>query len=209
MRILIVDDHEVVRRGLKQIVLEEFPDSACGEARESAQARELLTRDDWDLILLDINIPGRNGLELLEELHSLKPSLPVLILSAYPEQDFAVRALKLGAAGYLTKQSASDELIAAIRKTREGGKYVTLSIAEELARHLAGDTKESPHDQLSSRELQVLRLVAQGKSLKEIAAELSLSEKTIGTYRARISVKLGLSTSVELTRYAIQNKLVE
>jgi len=160
-------------------------------------------------VLLDINIPGRSGLEVLSDARRLYPRLPVLVLSAYPEEEFAVRCLRLGAAGYLTKNSASDELVAASRKALEGGKYVTAALAERLAAVLGGEVRSEPHETLSGRELQVLRLVASGLTLKEIAGQLHLSEKTIATYRARISAKLGVSTGVELTRYALQHKLVD
>jgi DNA-binding NarL/FixJ family response regulator len=208
-RILIVDDHEVVRRGTRQVLAEGFPDATFGEAASAPEATAALGAQPWDLLILDINIPGRSGLEVLEEVQRLWPKLPVLVLSAYPEEEFAVRCLRLGAAGYLTKNSASDELVAASRKALEGGKYVTAVLAERLAAVLGGDVRTEPHEALSGRELQVLRLVATGHTLKEIAAELHLSEKTIATYRARISGKLGVSTNVELTRYALQHKLVD
>jgi len=208
-RILIADNHEVVRRGLKGILADAFSKSKIGEARTSQEAVESVHQQDWDIILLDINMPGRSGLDVLEEIKHLHPQLPVLVLSAFSEEDYAVRAIKLGASGYLTKQSASDELIAAINKALAGGKYVTASLAEKLAASVAGETGGDPHDSLSNRELQVLRLVASGKTLKEIAAELNLSEKTVGTYRMRIAEKLRLSTNVELTRYALQHKLVD
>lgn len=208
-RILIADDHEVVRRGLKGILTDAFPKSKIGEARTSQEAVEAVHKQAWDIILLDINMPGRSGLEVLEEIKRLHPQLPVLVLSAFSEEDYAVRAIKLGASGYLTKQSASDELITAIHKALAGGKYVTASLAEKLAASVAGETAGDPHDALSNRELQVLRLVASGKTLKEIAADLNLSEKTVGTYRLRIAEKLRLSTNVELTRYALQHKLVD
>ena len=208
-KILIVDDHEVVRRGLKQILADEFKPVKIGEARNAAEALEVVSREPWDVVLLDITMPGRNGLEALEEFHRLHPKIAVLVLSASPEEDYALRALKLGASGYLTKQSASDELLAAVRKTLSGGKYVTASLAEKLAASLSGQAPASPHETLSNRELQVLRLIASGQTIKEIAAELSLSEKTIGTYRTRISEKMRLSTNVELTRYALQHHLVE
>jgi DNA-binding NarL/FixJ family response regulator len=208
-RILIVDDHEVVRRGTRQVLVEGFPGATFGEAASAPEATAALGAQPWDLLILDINIPGRSGLEVLEEVHRLWPKLPVLVLSAYPEEEFAVRCLRLGAAGYLTKNSASDELVAASRKALEGGKYVTAALAERLAAVLGGDVRTEPHEALSGRELQVLRLVATGHTLKEIAAELHLSEKTIATYRARISEKLGVSTNVELTRYALQHKLVD
>jgi len=208
-RILIVDDHEVVRRGTRQVLIEGFPGATFGEAGSAPEATSALGAQAWDLLILDINIPGRSGLEVLEEVQRLWPKLPVLVLSAYPEEEFAVRCLRLGAAGYLTKNSASDELVAAARKALDGGKYVTAALAERLAAVLGGDVRAEPHEALSGRELQVLRLVATGHTLKEIAAELHLSEKTIATYRARISEKLGVSTNVELTRYALQHRLVD
>lgn len=208
-RMLVVDDHEVVRRGTRQVLAEGFPGAAFGEAATAAEAMALLQAERWDLLVLDINLPGRSGLEVLEEVRRVWPRLPVLVLSAYPEEEFAVRCLRLGAAGYLTKSSAADELVAAVRKALEGGKYVTAALAERLASVLGGGVRGEPHDALSGRELQVVRLVASGRSMKEIAAELHLSEKTIATYRARIAEKLGVSTNVELTRYALQHKLVE
>jgi DNA-binding NarL/FixJ family response regulator len=210
MKILIIDDHEVVRRGLKQILADAFPSATFGEAATSQEALDKAAAAKWDILLLDINIPGRNGLEVLEEVHKEQPKLPVLVLSAFPEQDFAIRALKLGAAGYLTKQSASDELHAAVRKALEGGKYVTASLAEKLAARLGQDLQQTPpHEALSNRELQILRMIASGKTIKEIASELSLSEKTIATYRARIAEKLNLATNVEFTRYALKHNLVQ
>jgi two-component system invasion response regulator UvrY len=210
MKILIIDDHEVVRRGLKQILADAFPSATFGEAATSQEALDKAAAAKWDVLLLDINIPGRNGLEVLEEVHKDQPKIPVLVLSAFPEQDFAIRALKLGAAGYLTKQSASDELHAAVRKALEGGKYVTASLAEKLAARLGQDLQQTPpHEALSNRELQILRMIASGKTIKEIASELSLSEKTIATYRARIAEKLNLTTNVEFTRYALKHNLVQ
>jgi DNA-binding NarL/FixJ family response regulator len=208
-RVLIADDHEVVRRGLKDLLNDAFDRVQFGEARTAQEALDLAQRQDWDIVLLDLNMPGRGGLEILADLKGLRPRQPVLVLSAFPEQDYALRALKLGASGYLTKQSASDELLAAIRKSLAGGKYVTASLAERLAEQLSGEAPSEPHEALSPRELQVLRFIATGKTVKEIAAELSLSEKTIGTYRTRISEKLRLSTNVEITRYALQHKLVD
>jgi two-component system, NarL family, invasion response regulator UvrY len=208
-RILIVDDHEIVRRGLKQVLAEAFPRAHLEDAATCEAATAALSKGGWDLLLLDINIPGRSGLELLEDSRRLWPALPVLIVSAYPEEEFAIRCIRLGAAGYLTKTSASTELVAAARKALAGGKYVTARLAERLMDVLGGETNPAPHEALSSRELQVLRLVASGRTGKEIASELHLSEKTIATYRARISEKLGVSTNVELTRYALRHKLVD
>jgi two-component system, NarL family, invasion response regulator UvrY len=206
-RILIVDDHEVVRRGLKQILIEELPKAHISEAEDSPSALQCLTNEVFDLVLLDINIPGRSGLDLLEEIKRLQAKTPVLVLSASPEEDFALRCLKLGAAGYITKRSASDELVLAVRKALTGGKYVTASIAEKLVHSMSGEAVQEPHETLSNRELQVLRMIAEGKTLKEIASELSLSEKTISTYRSRISEKMRLASNVEITRYAIQHGL--
>jgi len=208
-RVLIADDHEVVRRGLRQILDDQFDPLEVGEATNARETLEEVRRQHWDIVLLDINMPGRSGLEVLEELKQLAPGLPVLVLSAFPEEDYAVRSLKLGAAGFLSKQSASDELLLAIRKALAGGRYVTASLAEKLAANLTGDVHAAPHEMLSNRELQVLRLIAGGRTLKEIAAELALSEKTIGTYRTRISEKMRLATNVELTRYALHHKLVD
>ena len=209
IRVLIIDDHEVVRRGLKQVFSDEFSKLKIGEAENSRTALELITTEDWDIVLLDINIPGRNGLEVLSEIKRLRPRTPVLVVSAYPEEEFAIRALKLGASGYLNKSSASDEMLVAANKVMAGGKYVTAVLAEKLASALGGDVQQSPHESLSSRELQILQMIAKGRTIKEIAAELALSEKTIGTYRSRLSKKMGLATNVDLTRYALKNQLAD
>ena len=208
-RILIADDHEIVRRGLRQILTDEFPKLQVGDAANARDAVEAVRKQAWDAVLLDINMPGRSGLDVLEELKRLRPPMPVVVLTAFPEEDYAVRAFKLGASGYVSKESASDELLAALRKALAGGRYVTASLAEKLAASVAGDAPAAPHETLSNRELQVLRLIAQGRTIKEVAAELTLSEKTIGTYRTRLSEKMGLSTNVELARYALQHKLVD
>jgi two-component system, NarL family, invasion response regulator UvrY len=209
IRVLIVDDHEIVRRGLKEIFADEFPELEVGEASDSQTALELIVSREWDLVLLDINIPGRSGLEVLQEAKRLRPQTPVLILSAYPEAEFALRSFKLGASSYLNKSRASDELVAAAKKALAGGRYVTASLAEKLAAAFGGDLQQAPHDSLSSRELQVLRMVARGMTIKEIADELALSEKTVGTYRTRISKKMGLGSNVDLARYALQHRLVD
>src|SRR5580693_2858229 len=209
MRVLVVDDHEIVRRGLKEMFAEAFPDLIVGEAADSPSALEHLMKQAWDIVLLDINIPGRSGLEVLEESKRLRPRTPVLVLSAYPEEEFAIRSLKLGASGYLNKGLASDEILAAAKKALAGGKYVTASLAEKLATTLGDKVQNAPHECLSNRELLVLRKVASGRTIKEIASELSLSEKTIGTYRMRIAKKLGLTSNVELTRYALKHRLVD
>ena len=208
-RILIADDHELMRRGLRDILTEFFPDAAVAEAADARQTLAALEKQTCDIVLLDINMPGRSGIDALQDLKRLYPGMPVIVLSAFAERDYAVRVFKLGASGYVSKQSASGELIAAIRKALAGGRYVTPLLAEALAATVAGEAPAAPHETLSHRELQVLRMVALGKTLKEIAGELSLSEKTIGTYRARISQKLALNTNVELARYATRHGLVD
>ncbi|HXG57639.1 MAG TPA: response regulator transcription factor [Thermoanaerobaculia bacterium] len=209
MRILIVEDHEIVRRGLKQLLTEAFADAGFEEAATVPEARQKLVGDGWDLLLLDINLMGGSGLELLAEVKKTRPSLPVLMLSAYPEKEYAIRSLRMGASGYLTKTSLAEEMVRAVRKVVGGGRYVSATLAETLAEVVGNPQPGPPHETLSPRELEVLRQVALGKTLKEIAADLSLSEKTIATYRARISEKLGISTNVELTRYALKHRLVE
>lgn len=209
IRILIADDHEVVRQGLRNILGRHLGKVEMADAKDSKETVGLLIAHHWDLLLLDINMPGRSGLEVLEEIRRLRPKTPVLILTAFPEEQFALRAFKMGAAGYLTKQSASDELVLAVKRILAGGKYVTASLAERLAGSLGGDTTEARHECLSSRELQVLRRVAAGKTIKEIAAELALSEKTVATYRTRIGEKMHLASNVEIARYAIKQGLIE
>ncbi len=208
IRVLIVEDHAIVRRGLREVLADGFPELQVGEAESAAAAMQLLRTQPWSIVLLDINIPGRDGLELLADLKRLFPDLPALVLSQYPEEEFAIRSFKLGAAGYLTKSRAPDDLLAAVRKALAGGKYVTPQLAERLASAVGGDLIPVPHESLSIRELQVLRGVALGSTLKEIASDLALSEKTVGTYRARIAKKMGLSTNVDIARYALQHQLV-
>ena len=207
--VLIADDHEVVRRGLKEILEDALGKMAVCEAETGQEAISLAIKQPFDLVLLDINMPGRSGLEVLQEIMRLRPKTAVLVLSVAPEEEYALRCLKLGAAGYLSKRSASDELIAAVNKAMAGGKYVTMALAEKLAAAMSAGSPEAPHVALSNRELEVLRLIAAGKTIKEVAAELHLSEKTIGTYRLRLSKKMNLSTNVELARYALQHKLAD
>jgi DNA-binding NarL/FixJ family response regulator len=208
-RVLIADDHQIVRRGLRDILTDHLGDLAAAEAKDAGEAIGLLIKSEWDLVLLDINLPGRSGLEVLEQARRLRPKAPVLVLTCYPEEQFALRAFKLGASGYVTKQSASDELITAVQRVLAGGKYVTASLAERLASSLGDAGPQAPHDALSHRELQVLRFIALGKSMKETAAELALSEKTVAAYRSRISAKTGLKTNVEIARYALKQGLVD
>ncbi|MCW1924760.1 response regulator transcription factor [Luteolibacter arcticus] len=208
MNILIVDDHELVRRGVRGLLLDEYPAAWVVEAASASDALETIEGMDCDLALVDINLSGRDGLELLVDLKRLYPSLPVLMVSAHTEEEFAIRALKLGAAGYVSKQSAADVLVSAVKKVLAGGRHISSVVAERLARAAAEGWEGEPHEALSHRELQVLKRIAEGRSIKEIAAELALSEKTIATYRSRISEKLQLSSNVELTRYALLHHLV-
>jgi two-component system invasion response regulator UvrY len=212
IRILVIDDHIIVHRGLRQIVGEEPDMMVAGEARSSLDGLSLAQTQPWDAVVLDLSMPGRGGLEVLKELKRERPKLPVLILSMYPEEQYAIRSLRLGASGYLTKESAPEELIKAIRKIVTGGRYVSSSLAETLAgRMVAADrvAGQPPHETLSDREFLVLRLIASGKTVADIGSELALGVKTIHTYRTRILEKLGMKTNAELTQYAIRNRLVE
>ena len=209
INILIADDHTIVRKGLKQI-LAETPDMVVAdEASNGQEVLEKVRKSNFDVVLLDISMPGRSGLDILKELKSERPKLPVLVLSMYPEEQYAVRVLRAGAAGYLTKESAPDELVVATRKVAQGKKYVSPSLAEKLAFDLEMDSTRPPHEVLSDREYQVLCMIASGKTVGEIAENLALSTKTISTYRARILEKMNMKNNAELTHYAIQNKLVE
>jgi len=209
MRILLTDDHAVVRQGLKQILAAEFKKAEFGEAGNASEAIEKIWRESWDVAVLDVSMPGRSGLEVLKEIKRSRPRLPVLVLSMHPEDQFAVRLLKAGAAGYMTKESAPAELVGAVKKVMAGGRYVSPALAEKMASYLAVDVQTPPHERLSDREFLVLRLIASGKPVSAIAKELSLSVKTISTYRTRILQKMGMANSAELTHYAIQNHLVE
>ena len=209
IKILIADDHAVVREGIKHI-LSEIPDiHIAGEARSGTEVLDRINSKDFDLILLDIAMPGRDGLEILKDIKMQKPKLSVLILSMFPEEQYALRALKSGAAGYLTKDSIPAELVKAIRKIARGGKYISASFSEKLLFSLDSDAERPPHETLSDREFQVMRMIASGKRLREIADELALSEKTVSTYRSRILEKMGMRNNTELTYYAIKNRLVD
>ena len=208
IRVLIVDDHAIVRRGLRALLSDAFHDAAFGEASNAEQALEQLGKEGWDVALLDITLPGKSGLDLLKEVKAARPRLPVLVLSVHPEDQFAVRALKAGAEGYMTKESAPEELVNAIRKILAGGRYVSPALAEKLALSVSKDLTRTPHETLSDREYEVMCRIASGKTVTEIAGELSLSVKTISTYRARILDKLGVRNSAEIALYAIRNGLV-
>ena len=209
MRVLIADDHAVFRRGLRETLAEFFFKVTFGEAKTAQETVELVRRHAWDVVILDISMPGKSGLDVLDELRRLRPRLPILLLSMHPEEQFARRALKTGAAGYLTKESVPEELKEAVRKVVAGGRYVSATLAEKLAVDLREGADTPLHELLSDREFQVLRMIASGKSVKDIAEELSLSVKTVSTYRARILEKSGMKTNAELIRYALQSQLVD
>jgi len=209
IKILIADDHPIVREGLKQILQEASDIVVADEASNGQEVLDKVWKNDYDVILLDISMPGRSGLEVLKQLKSQKPGLRVLVLTMHPEEQYAVRVLRAGASGYLTKESAPDELIKAIRKVSRGRKYVSPSLAEKLAFELEIDSEKPLHETLSDREYEVMRMIASGKRVKEIAEELFLSIKTISTYRSRILEKMKMKSSAELMHYAIQNKLVD
>jgi len=208
MRVLIVDDHAVVRRGLRGLLSDEFEGVTFGEAADAAEALDQLRHAKWDIALLDLTLPGKSGLELLKELKVDWPRLPVLVLSGQPEDQFAVRVLKAGAGGYMTKESAPEELAKAIRKILAGGRYVSAALAETLALGVKQDLTRTPHETLSDREYEVMSHIANGKTVTEIAEELSLSAKTISTYRTRVLEKLGVKNSAKIVQYAIRNGLV-
>ena len=209
IKILIADDHAIVREGLKQIVAEEKDMLVAGEAGNTNEMFDLLKKEDFAIIILDISMPGRSGLEALKFLRKNHPEVPTLILSMFSEEQYGLRALKAGAAGYLKKVSAPTELVSAIRKIVSGGKYINQSLAERLADEYDSDRKERMHDKLSNREYQIMCLIASGKSAEEIALDLSISINTVYSYRNRILEKMHLKSNVELTQYALQNKLIE
>jgi DNA-binding NarL/FixJ family response regulator len=208
MKILLTDDHALVRQGLRLILADNFKNATFGEARNAHEALTKVWKEKWDVVVLDVTMPGRSGLEVLKEIKRSRPKLPVLVVSMHPEDQFAVRILKAGAAGYLTKESAGEELVGAIKKVLAGGKYVSPSLAERMASYLAIDVQKAPHERLSDREFLVLRMIASGKPVSEIAKELSLSVATISTYRARLLEKMDMKNNAELTHYAIQKELV-
>ena len=209
MRILITEDHIVVRQGLKLILADHFKKAVFGEARNATEALARVWKEKWDVVVLDITMPGRSGLEVLKEIKRSRPRLPVLILSMHPEDQFAVRLFKAGAAGYLTKESAGDELVGAIKKVVAGGRYISPSMAERMASYLTLDVQKAPHERLSDREFLILRMFASGKQVSQIALELSLSVSTVSTYRARILEKMDMKNNAELTHYALQKELVD
>ncbi|HTY58971.1 MAG TPA: response regulator transcription factor [Bacteroidota bacterium] len=208
IRILIADDHPIVRAGLKQVI-EKSPDMRVeGEALNGDEVLDLVYRERWDIVILDFSMPGRSGLDVIKEVRRERPALPVLVLSMHPEAELAPRLLKAGVAGYLMKESATTELVNAIRKICSGGRYVSPALAEKLAGDLASETLRLPHEALSDREYQVLLCIADGKSAQDIALELSLSVKTVRTYRERVMEKLSLKNDVEISHYALEHRLL-
>ncbi len=208
LRILLADDHSVVRQGVRQILSNSIDQVEFGEAQNGRELRDLIGNESWDIVVLDLAIPDSNGIELLKQVKHDRPNLPVLILSMFPEDQYAIRAIKAGAAGYLNKESAPEELVQAINKILQGGEYISASLAEQLIHYARHEEDQPLYKYLSDREYQVLCLIASGKEIKEIANELSLSVKTISTYRARLLVKMNMKTNAELTYYAIRNGLV-
>lgn len=208
LRILIADDHTVVRKGLKQILLEEFPTAEIEDVPDAEEMIKKVMNSKWDVVVSDMSMPGRSGLDALQQIKQIYPDLPVLILSIHPEEHYALRVLKAGASGYLSKGSASEELVKAVQTVLLGKKYISASVAEKLASSLNSDAAKHAHELLSDREFDVMKLLAAGKSVSEIADTLSLSVTTISTYRARIMTKMNLKTNSDLTKYAIESNLI-
>jgi two-component system invasion response regulator UvrY len=209
IRVLIADDFPILRRGLKEILMRELDSVTCGEAGNGEQVLDQIQSHDWDLLILDITMPGRGGLDVLRNLKALRPKLPVLVLSMHPENQYGKRVLKAGASGYMNKECAPEELMKAVGKLLGGGRYVSPALAETLALDLSRDDGRPAHETLSDREFEVLRKIASGKTVGQIAEELHLSVPTVSTYRARILEKMSLSTTAELMRYALSNHLVD
>lgn len=208
LRILIADDHTVVRKGLRQILMDEFPNAHIEEVPDAEELIKKVMAEKWDVVVSDLSMPGRSGLDALQQIKISHPDLPVLILSIHPEEQYALRSLKSGASGYLSKDTAPDELVKAVKKVMLGKKYISQAIAEKLANTFSTDTSLNPHESLSDREFDVMKLLANGKSVSEIAEMLSLSVTTVSTYRARLMVKMNLKSNSDLTKYAIENNLL-
>ena len=209
IRILIADDHPILRSGLKEILVRELEGATCGEAGNAQHVLSEVHREDWDLVILDVTMPGRSGLDVLRELRRLRPKLPVLVLSVHPEDQLGTRVLKAGASGYMNKESAPEELIKAVRKVLEGSAYVSPALAERLALDLRENGGRHLHESLSEREFEVLRMLATGKTATEIAEELHLSVPTVSTHRAHILAKMNMTTTAALISYAVHNRLVD
>jgi DNA-binding NarL/FixJ family response regulator len=208
-RVLLVDDHAVVRRGVRDILTEALGKVSFGEAGKPSEALEKMQKETWDVVVLDISLPGRGGVDALRDMKRLRPAVPVLVLSMHAEEHYALRALRAGAAGYVNKEGAAEELAGAVRKVLMGGTHVSARLAETLAKGLRDDSSRPPHDRLSDRELEVMRGIAAGRTVKEIGAGLALSEKTISTYRTRLLEKMQMHSNAELVQYALREGLVE
>ena len=209
IKILIADDHAILRRGLKEILVRELEGAIFGEAGNAQQVVTRVQSQVWDLIILDINMPGRSGFDLLGDLRQLRPELPVLVLSVHSEDQYAKRALRAGAAGYLNKETAPKELVKAVRKVLAGGRYVSEAFAEKLAMDLGAEVVPVPHEKLSAREFEVMRMIGSGKTIGQIAGELHLGVTTVSTHRARILKKMGMANNAELMRYVLANRLID
>jgi two-component system, NarL family, invasion response regulator UvrY len=209
IRVLIADDHPILRRGLKEVLVREFEDSVFGEAKDAQEVLAQTQSSDWDLLILDITMPGRSGLDVLTDLRALRPKLPVLVLTMHSEVQYGKRALRAGAAGFMNKESAAEELIKAVQKCLAGGRYVGPVLAEKLASDLNDDVPSDVQETLSRREFEIMRMIALGKTVKQIAWELHLSASTVSTYRTRILEKMNMTTTAELMQYALHNRVVE
>ena len=208
LKILIADDHAIVRRGLKQILLEEYPSARVGEVADAESLVTEVVTNEWDIIICDMNMPGRSGLDALSQIKQIAPQIPVLIMSMYPEDQYALRVLKAGASGYLGKETIHEHIIKAIQTVQLGKKFITPAVAEKLADAVREDSEKEPHELLSDREFDVFKLLAAGSSVSEIAHQLSLSTTTVSTYRTRILSKMNIRSNAELTRYALERKLI-
>jgi DNA-binding NarL/FixJ family response regulator len=209
IRIVIADDHAILRQGVRQILLTQIDMDVVGEAANYCEVMQRVRQQDCDVLILDIAMPGKNGIDTLKQVKSEFPKLPVLVLSMYPEDQYAIRALKAGASGYLTKMTAADQLVQAIRQISNGRRYITSELAESLANNITGNHDVPPHELLSDREFQTLQQIASGKTLADIGDEFAVSPKTISVYRARLLAKLNLATNADLTRYALEHHLVD
>ena len=209
IRVLISDDHAILRSGLKEILMRGLPGAVCGEAENAREVLDQVQRQHWDLVILDVTMPGPSGVDVLRDLRRLQPKLPVLVLSMHPEDQYGKRMLRAGASGYMNKDVAPDELIKAVQRVLAGGRYVSPALAEKLALELSEESGRPVHETLSDREFEVLRMIASGKTVSEIAETLHLSVTTVSTYRARILEKMNLTTTAELMHYALRNRLVD
>jgi two-component system, NarL family, invasion response regulator UvrY len=207
-RILIADDHAIVRRGLRLLLLEEYPSAEIAEAGDAESLVNKIIQQEWDVVICDISMPGRSGLDALSQIKQIAPKLPVLIMSMYPEDQYALRVLKAGAAGYLGKETIHDDIVKAIQTVQLGKKFITPTIAEKLAKAFEVDTTDQLHEKLSDREFDVFKMLASGKAVSEIANQFALSVTTVSTYRSRVLEKMGMKSNADLTRYALEKKLI-